>query len=209
MNDRKYAVVIGVLLTALFFIFIIERAQGKISYTASLENVPYRIGEWEGKNVAVSEDTYEILETRDVLVREYTDKEGDSLVLAIVYSGNNRDSFHPPEYCYLGSGAQLMGKEKDTLLLDKDTAFHMNKLVMNSAKDGISVWYWYSVGDRFISNYYAQQILFLWDALRGVNKGGALIRISTVGNNQQQLERKAKSFIRQTLPSLRNLFVTS
>ncbi len=209
MNNKKYFVVISILLVSLVFIFIIEQAKGKVSYTASLKNIPYRIGEWEGKDVSVSDRTYEILETRDVLVREYTDKEGDSVALAIVYSDNNRDSFHPPEYCYLGGGAQLIEKGKDVISLDGNMMFYMNKLVMNPVKNGLRVWYWYSVGDRFIANYYVQQLLFLWDALRGINNGGALIRVSVRGNNPRSLENKAKSFIRQMLPSLRDIFVTS
>lgn len=95
-HDRNYIIAFCVLLIALFVIVQVERAGRAVGSSKQFSTFPSRIGEWEGKDIALEEETYEILGTRDVLVREYKDSQGDSLVLAVIYSATDRSSFHPP-----------------------------------------------------------------------------------------------------------------
>ena len=205
IRNKNYLVVIAILFVACLFVIKIEQAKGKVSSTDYLSQIPLNVGQWQGQDIGVSNDVYEILETKDVIIRQYFDKDGDSVVLAVVYSGKNRDSFHPPEYCYLGDGVQLLDKGKEDIFLTDSSYIRSNKLVMQASGDTIKAWYWYSSRDRFFDNYYFQQVYFLLDALLGKTVKGALIRVSVQGDSQA-MEGKAKSFIKEVIPILEKIF---
>ncbi|MCK4810367.1 MAG: EpsI family protein [Candidatus Omnitrophica bacterium] len=203
---KHYLIVVIILAAASVLVLKIERRKVSTHSLADFGKLPFEIGNWQGKNLDVSQDVYEILETEDILIRQYKDKEGDSLTLAIVYSGNRRETFHPPEICYLGGGTKLLEKTQEKIPLDNANSLKTNKLVMKTAKGGIiKAWYWFVAGDRFISNYYLQQVYFLLDAIKGKELKGALIRISAQGDSPV-LEGKTEAFIREILPDLRKIF---
>ena len=198
-ENRRYLVVFVILLVSAFVIINLARINSGVTADIDLAKLPLEIGGWKGEDLDVFDDVYEILGTKDLIMREYIDKQGDSLVLAIVYSNKDRQSLHPPEYCYLGGGVELLDKSKEDVLLKGNRVLTMNKLVMKEKRGVLKAWYWYSVGNKFIDNYYFQQIYSLWNALRGKGYQGALIRVSVNGDNTA-LEIKAKEFIKE-LPS--------
>lgn len=168
------------------------------------DKIPLTISGWQGSNFTTSEKVLEILGTKDVLSRQYRNKYGEKINLSIIYSGNNRDSFHPPEYCYIGGGAKLLGKEKEIILLNETSNLLVNKLKMEDKYGKVTSWYWFSVDDKFVSNYYLQQVYILLDALRGKKFRGALIKVSIRGKDLS-LEIKAREFIREIVPVLKEI----
>jgi len=204
IKAKNYWVIVGILLLSSLFIFRVSMVKRKVAYTARLQKLPLNIGEWQGNNLGVSGSVYQILGTKDVLIRRYRDKAGDVVILAVVYSDNNRGSFHPPEYCYLGSGLKLLSKSRDEIDFKNGRVIHVNKLVMEHSQGIIKTWYWYVVGDKFTPSYYLQQEYIVADILKGHKAGGALIRVSVQGS-QPGLEDKAKSFIEEAVPLLRKI----
>jgi len=166
-----------------------------------------RIEEWQAKDIKLDKRTYEILGTKDVLLREYKDKNQDRVILAIVYSGARRESFHPPEICYLGGGNRLLQKRKEEIKLGKES-FKVNKLVLEGKYGMIKVWYWFLAGDRFTDSYYLQQWQLAWNALRGERINGALIRVSIQADSLEE-EEKAKSFIKEVIPYIKKFFIAN
>ncbi|MBD3246001.1 MAG: EpsI family protein [Candidatus Omnitrophica bacterium] len=160
---------------------------------------PMQIGEWKGKDLEVDESTYEILETRDVISREYTDPDGDTLYFSLVYAQDTRHSFHPPELCYVGGGVEVMGKEKAEIPLDQDQ-LTVNVLYMKAGYGNLRAWYWFSAGSEFTDSYVGQQIRLFFDVMRGEKPSGALIRVSTPSPESAP---KAESFIRKLIPPLK------
>lgn len=205
VESRKYLIVIVILVIASIFILKIEQTKGKITTEIDLSGVPLNLDNWEGREVKLPDSVYEILGTRDVLSRQYKDKEGDIVELSIVYSGHDRQSFHPPELCYIGGGVDLTGKSTESISLDDGSTLDLNKLTMQSSQGTIKAWYWFLVGDRFVGNFYKQQVYFILDALKGKKLQGALIRVSIRGDSEV-LERKAKSFIGKIAPHLAETF---
>lgn len=205
VESRKYLIVIVILVIASIFILKIEQTKGKITTEIDLSGVPLNLDNWEGREVKLPDSVYEILGTRDVLSRQYKDKEGDIVELSIVYSGHDRQSFHPPELCYIGGGVDLTGKSTESISLDDGSTLDLNKLTMQSSQGTIKAWYWFLVGDRFVGNFYKQQVYFILDALSGKKLQGALIRVSIRGDSEV-LERKAKSFIGKIAPHLAETF---
>jgi len=196
--------VVAVLLAASVVALKIQQAGGKISSQIKLDNLPLELGEWQGRDMEITEDIYEALETRDVLIRDYRDKDGNSVNLAVVYSGEERHSFHPPELCFLGGGVELLDREQEEISLGDGGSLPVNKLIMKSGRGKIVSWHWFSAGERFTPNYYLQQAYLALDAFKGRKIKGALIRISASGYTPD-LEDKAQAFIRQAVPYLKEI----
>jgi len=184
--------------------FKIQSLSGMAFEGVPFDKIPLTISEWQGSNFETSQEVLEILGTKDVLSRQYKNREGQKINFSIIYSGNNRDSFHPPEYCFIGGGATLVGKSKESILLDESSNLSVNKLKMEDKYGKLTSWYWFSIDDKFVSNYYLQQVYILLDALRGKKFRGALIKVSIRGKDLN-LEIKAREFIRQMVPQLKNI----
>jgi EpsI family protein len=169
-----------------------------------LEVVPYEINSWKGTDIPMSQDVYEILETDNVLFREYRDDSDYPVVLAIVYAKNNRDSFHPPEICYIGSGIDLIGKKFEKLTLSDGSSLNTTKLSMKSDTHWVTAWYWFMAGDKTMASYYSQQLSLLKNLFNKKPYQGALIRISIDGNDALGKE-KASKFVANLMPYLNSV----
>ena len=201
-NTRNY-IVIGILVVAAVFSVKIQQAKGKIADDIDFNKIPLKIGQWQGVDVEVTEDVYQILETKDILSRQYRDGEGTLIDLAIVYAGNNRQSFHPPEVCFQGGGLEMSEKGQDVVTLAQGELL-TNRFVMSSDTATVKVWYWFLAGNEFVTGFHQQQRQLLLNALQKKGLAGALIRIALTGGESEG-EVKAKEFIKEITPFLRGL----
>ena len=200
-NNKPYLIVIILLSLTLLGLIYLWQARNVPPAEIKLENIPLTLGEWKGEDLPISSRTFEILETKDVLMREYVNSRGERVVLAIVYSGISRGSFHPPEICYLGGGRELLNKGLEEI----ENGMQVNKLLMQDKAGKEIAWYWFTAGNRVIANYYRQQLFFISDELSHKSQGGALVRVSIrAAGDLQEAEAKGKDFIRQLSPVLLN-----
>lgn len=166
--------------------------------TARVSRIPYELGPWHGKDIALDERTYEILETREVLCREYrvADPVVPAVDLLVVFAQANRKASHPPEVCYIGSGAHVDRKSIEPLQVSP-----ANRLLVSHGRTRQVVLYWYLVGPRLTTSYYGQQAGILWAQLTGRPAQGALIRCSTpVGDETvEQATARLKQFAESNL----------
>lgn len=204
---RKSLVVVVLLVVTAICKFQLQAMLAKASVdTVDLTDIPYQVAGWSGKDFPVAEDVYEILETEDVLVREYQDAEGYPVVLAIVFADRIRGSFHPPEICYIGAGAELIGKEREQMSLSDGTLLDTNKLVVKSSEeDSLTAWYWFMAGDKSVASFYQQQLFMIKDSLAQKPLQGALIRVS-VPENSELGKKKANQFIQDFNDLLADLY---
>ncbi|MFH1678450.1 MAG: exosortase C-terminal domain/associated protein EpsI [Candidatus Omnitrophota bacterium] len=203
-NQRNYLTVIILLSVTLLCIGYIHLGRRSVSLDSAsdLSNIPLEIGEWKGKDLSLSERTYEILGTRDVLTREYTNPRGESVGLSIVRSGSDRSAFHPPEICYLGGGLELLGKTVEAINVNGSLSIKANKLVMKDKTGVDTAWYWFRAGNEFTHNFYLQQSLFILnELLRRMPNDGDLIRVSmrTPVEGSPELEERVKRFMREVV----------
>ncbi len=201
MKDKYFWIVVFIFLLSSLVVKKINNSKVSIEDSLVFSNLPLKINNWEGKDVKLNKEVYEILGTKDVIMRVYKNSNNKIITLAIVYSAKNRASFHPPEICYLGGGNQLLKKSKERIWLGKNY-LDTNKLAIKNSQGIIKAWYWYSAGSDFISNYYLQQIRLAWHALQGKNEGGALIRISTANASEEEV----RLFIKELMPYLKKFF---
>jgi EpsI family protein len=160
-----------------------------------MRSFPQQIGDWKGKDLTVTEDEYQILETRNLIVREYTNSSGQKIGLFIIYSETNRSVFHPPEVCFLGSGIKIADKSVEQINAGK-LNFSANKMYAEKNNFRELVLYCYSADKFYTANFYLQQAIFTWNQLFAKNRGGATIRVSmAMGKNEEQALASLKQFL--------------
>ena len=209
MSDfqRNSLITLVTLFLVLGLVIKVLHAQHTSLQRLDFSKIPYAVGQWQGEDLPVTPDVTEILGTEDVLLRHFKrPDETQTLLLAIVYSDNNRDTFHPPELCYVGSGLELRDKRQVTLSLQNQTQLQVVELLLNTSNQSLKAWYWFAAGNRFVASYYRQQAYFFLDALRGRPLRGALIRVSVQGEALPE-DASAYAFMDTLMPDLRNLFL--
>lgn len=183
MNNRNFIIIV--------LILIIAGIIGFVSYFPSrLENTskimmsafPDTIGGWKSKDIPISENDYKILETRNLIMREYTNPRGEVITLFIIYSENNRKVVHPPELCLTGGGQSI--EDRDSAQIGNIRAV---KLLMERGDSRQMVLYWFKAGSLNTDRYVKQQLKVVFDLLSGKKTSSALIRIITeVKNNDKK-----------------------
>ncbi len=195
-----YGVVLGLLALLIAFPLALPTSF-KMDETQDplFQKIPTDIGAWKGSDVELDERTYEILETRNVLSRLYETAEGKKVHLLLVGSHRDRRVAHPPEVCYISSNYSIVdGGERNIQLSQRPPLSVKEFLAKSEKRDRLSehVLYVYKVGDRFTTNYYAQQLFFAWDRLTQKKSQVLLIRLA--GSDQSVFD----GFLDQILPSL-------
>lgn len=172
--------------------------------TLDIRNFPYAIGEWQGKDLPVSEKEYAILETRNLIVREYVNPQGEKISLFIIYSETNRCVFHPPEVCFIGSGVKIVDKNRAEIPCAKGKIC-VNKMYAekNNRKD--LVLYCYKAGKLYTDNFYLQQTVFALHQLLGKHISGATIRVAMDIKEEETALPVLKTFLIQTIETIDSL----
>ncbi len=201
MNKNTFGYIAIILLLALTSFFALNLFfQEKSSHDKLYISIfPYRVGEWSGKDVEVTEKEYQILETRNLILREYTNSSGDKLFAFIIYSETNRSVFHPPEVCLIGSGVEIVDKNTEEMRGDKYD-FLTNKLYLKKDNTKELVLYCYKAGKFYTDNYYFQQAYLAFHQIFGRQIPGATIRVSMpMRENEEAALAALKKFLQDTI----------
>jgi EpsI family protein len=146
--------------------------------TGALDDFPERIGRWQmtARHPAGKREM-ELLETGNILSREYRDEQGREVGLALVYDpSGNRKMAHPQEICLTADGMQTLDKRCVEL---GDTGIQAERLLMENDSRRSLFYYWYKAGPHQSGSYVASQLRLAYYGLSGAGGGTALIRIST------------------------------
>ncbi|MDE1921613.1 MAG: EpsI family protein [Candidatus Omnitrophica bacterium] len=172
--------------------------------TVDIHQFPKTIAGWTSKELPISDKDKAILETTNVFARQYTNPQGKSVFLFIVYSQHNRKVSHPPEICYTGSGVDIDQDTHAVIPVDfKHLKIRTNRLLLQVGDFKQYAYYWFKVGDSFTPDYWKQQILIAFNALLGRDVGSALIRISVnVNSNKEAAIANVKEFTNLITPLL-------
>ena len=177
--------------------------------TVNIHIFPKKIGPWTAKEIPISEKDYAILETHNAFTRRYTNTAGESVYLFIVYSQNNRKVSHPPELCYTGSGASVLGKSdvRTDIQPKSSSTKSLNVKKVLIEQNGIRqvLYYWFKVGDGFTSNYWTQQALIAIKTFTRQPASSALIRVSMTippDGTEKDTEEVLRRFIAAIMPSI-------
>ena len=198
------ALVILLLLTSVasLNLFMKQRTEHDV---LDMQAFPYKIGAWTGADLEVTEKEYDILETRNLISREYADGSGEKIFLFVIYSETNRMVFHPPEVCLIGSGVTIADKKNEGINF-KQKEFFTNKLYLQKDDARSIALYCYKSGNLYTENFYLQQVHFMLNQLLGKRSGGATIRVSMpVYESEEKTLVTLKSFMKETINKLEEI----
>jgi len=171
----------------------------------SIHIFPKVLKTWTAKEIKITDDEYDILETRNAFVRKYFTNEEREVYLFIVYSENNRKVSHPPEVCYAGSGVSIVNRVQDTVNTGTGSEkLAVNKLILEQGDTQQLLMYWFKVGNTYTASYWKQQLLIALKSFLGQPASSALIRISsTIKNNDiVQARKNLNDFAQLILPEV-------
>lgn len=201
MNNKAFVIVVVILAFVAavgFMSYLPERfdAAAKVK----VADFPMEIGGWKATEITLSDRDYEILETRNLFVRDYKNASGDMVTLYVVYSENNRKVTHPPELCLTGGGLTIVDKATAQLT----GTLRAVKLTVEKGDARELVVYWFKAGNLNTDRYVKQQLKVVFDLLFGKRASCALIRMSArvKDNNEDAALSLIKAFSAQVEPLL-------
>src|SRR5689334_13870698 len=111
-NSLRLVLAFAFLGVAAFASATILFPKGEARGELKANHLPMAIAGWFGQVLPIEQYVKDILETDDVVQRYYSsaDHPEAPVLMAIVYSPDNRRVAHPPEVCYTGAGWEMTSK---------------------------------------------------------------------------------------------------
>ena len=149
----------------------------------ALSSVPSKLGSWMGSDIAIDQQTLDILGPGEFLFRDYEDSQGQkppvNVFIAYFPSQKTGDTIHSPSHCLPGAGWVPTQREVIQLSRADRTVFPVNRYVVSKAGDRQLVLYWYQAHDRAVANEYMAKYYLVADSIRMNRSDGALVRLMT------------------------------
>jgi EpsI family protein len=165
-----------------------------------IENFPKTIGQWKSVDISLDDRVYQLLETDNLIMREYKDPQGQVINLYIIYSLTNRKVVHAPEMCLQGDGGTIVDKSSVSI----DDSFSAVKMLLEKKFSRELVVYWFRIAGINTSNLLKQQFKMALNQIRGKRTSIALVRVITniENNNDAEALNRIKSFCSLLIPLL-------
>ena len=168
---------------------------------ADLASLPVHIGEWsrEGNDWATDKDVLEgwIVDAKDFLARTYTNRDGSSMSLMVVYKGLDRRGWHLSEMCFSGSGYNVTQSLTDVPYAGRNAS--AVELVAVNPTEGtkeIAV-YLFAQERRTESSFAKQQMSMALSRLKPSKYGWAFVRVtSSVTTSEEETMKHIREFFR-------------
>ncbi len=166
-------------------------------------SIPYRIGEWTGRDIRVSAWERALLLTRDFVFRAYTRKgRPGRVVLLATWSANDFEAVHPSDDCYTANGYEITGWKKT--FLDVPGRGRLQVILKEVTGRGEKRIYFdlFRAGGRWSLDVWSHMAELLWRALTARDVSGGKIRVETTvgeGGREAALKRM-EDFLGRALP---------
>lgn len=128
------------------------------------------------------------------------------VMLVIAYGDTQSDSLqlHRPEVCYSAFGFEISGSQRRNVPVAPDAVLPTRQLVASSDQRVEPILYWTRIGDYLPASGTEQRVMKLKSEMQGYVTDGVLVRLSTVGQPDENvfanLSRFAASMLRATRP---------
>ncbi len=179
-----------------------------IPQSESLSQVPQTIAGWAGRDVAIDQETLDVLGAGDFLSRNYT-RQGESqpIGLFIGYFPTQRTgvTIHSPKNCLPGAGWTFESSHYLDLRDATGKSHRVGEYVIANGENRQFVIYWYQAHGRSVANEYMAKIYMVMDAIRLNRTDGALARVITPIGPQggaTAAKTRAEAFTAQLAPML-------
>ena len=154
--QKGYIILIGIFV---FFAGIILWVQSRPYIEKTNVNIsakiPLNVGDWKGEDLSVDDETKNILETEEVLIRRYINSKEEKVFLSIVYYKDSRVALHLPESCLTGQGSRLIERKSERIEIDAHQNFLVNQIITTSPRGNQLVLYYFKAGNLQTNSYMA------------------------------------------------------
>jgi EpsI family protein len=137
------------------------------------------------------------------LARTYVNRDGQRVMLSIAYGGDQSKALqlHLPEVCYVAQGFQML-KDRSGQLATSFGAVPVKRLVARQGQRNEPITYWVTIGDKAVLSGIEQKLQRLAYGLSGKIPDGMLVRVSTIGANEDDAWRLQDRFVNQMLAAM-------
>jgi exosortase D (VPLPA-CTERM-specific) len=176
-----------------------------------LSSLPAQFGNFIGTDIALDEQTLEILGPGEFLLRDYEDSTERlpwiGLFVAYFPTQKMGDTIHSPSHCLPGAGWVPTRREVVTLTKPDGSSFPVNRYVVSKAGDRQLVLYWFQAHGRQVASEYSAKYYLIADSIRLHRSDGALVRLMTSmdkGESADAAQARIMQLGNQLLPLLDN-----
>ncbi len=205
-SDRlKTGILLSLLVICAVLVLSGERDTVAQPEQGRLTQLPMDLGAWRGIDVPLENRVYEILETRDVVVRSYDKAVGGQTVwLSLVQAADNRAAFHPPEICYVGAAYTVIDKGRHVVTLSDGRVLEVNRLALTRGNEQVLNYYWFTAGNMTAASYFRQQARLAWDQLLGRGGSGTMVKLTTYvkAHDLSDADARLTEFLEDTLAEI-------
>jgi len=200
MKNKQFILVLcGLILAGIVSISSFLASRAPNDNGIDISNFPKEVDGWTSQDVPLGKRVYDLLETDNLIMRNYTNAQGQTVNLYIIYSQTNRKVAHPPEICLQGDGAAITRK-KTVTLTDSITA---TELLLDKDNSHEITLYWYKAGPKFTNNFIKQQLDMSFKIITGQKTSIAMIRlIAEYKGDEEEALTMLRSFTRSIEPLL-------
>ena len=175
----------------------------------SLASLPLQFAGWNGEEIAIDQDTRDILGAGEFLLRDYanaTDPQPPiSLFIAYFLSQRTGDTIHSPSHCLPGAGWVPTQRETIAIARPDGSSFPANRYVVAKGGERELVIYWFQAHNRGIASEYWAKYYLVADSIRMNRSDGGLVRLITPimhGEPVDSAEKRLLGFNAYLLPVL-------
>lgn len=174
----------------------------------ALAQLPVELAGWTGSDLAIDQETRDVLGAGDFLARNYIQAGHRAPInLFIGYFPTQRtgQTIHSPKHCLPGAGWVFESSNTTDLTDAAGKTHRVGEYVIANGEARQFVIYWYQAHGRSVANEYMAKIYMAVDAMRLNRTDGALIRVITpIAPNEEMASarQRAEEFTMQLAPLL-------
>lgn len=176
----------------------------EIPQRAGFESFPLTLDGWHGQTERLDTVVLDELKLDDYIMVDYGNDAAEPINFYVAYYGSQRSgaSAHSPRSCLPGGGWRI---ESHTKVNIEPGGIPVNRFVIRKGEYRQLVYYWFKQRDRIVTNEFAVKWYLLWDALTRNRTDGALVRLTTLMQPGEDIERgdaRLRAFAALAVPKL-------
>ncbi|MBI3186901.1 MAG: VPLPA-CTERM-specific exosortase XrtD [Gammaproteobacteria bacterium] len=157
---------------------------------------PVQLEGWEGKRGYLEQIYIDALQLDDYVMNDYMSAQGKTVNFYSAYYASQRKgaSAHSPRSCIPGGGWRITSLEQQGVanVNISGQPLVVNRLVISKGEVKQLVYYWFQQRGRIVTNEYLVKWYLFWDALTRNRTDGALIRLTTLVDQNDSLDEADK-----------------
>jgi EpsI family protein len=173
-----------------------------------LAQLPESIAGWSGRDLDIDQETLSVLGAGDFLSRVYTHFPPlPPINLFIGYFPTQRtgQTIHSPKHCLPGAGWVFQSTDYVDLVDVNGQTHRVGEYIIANGDEREFVIYWYQAHGRSVANEYWAKVYMVMDAIRLNRTDGALVRVITPLNPNEETpaaRKRAEEFTMRLAPLL-------